>query len=507
MSVRPLSLVLSAFAILAVGGGLVWTNYSTSAGQGKLHVEAASPAPASLLLANATLSAPVPPAARQLPVSHAQVQLSFASVVKHVAPAVVNVYATTITRQSASPFFNDPLFGQLFGRGSPFARTHPRESQSLGSGVIIDPKGIIITNSHVVNGATDVKVALQDGREYDVKVLVNDPKTDLAVLKIKGAGDKTFPALKFADSDRLEVGDMVLAIGNPFGVGQTVTSGIVSALARTGVERSHYESFIQTDAAINPGNSGGALVDLNGNLVGINTALVSKSGGSIGIGFAIPANMARAVAEDGINGGKIVRPWFGARMQVVTPDIADSLGINPHQGAMITDVAANGPAAQAGLKSGDVILAIDGVPVAEPQAVDFRLATKPVGGTADFQYLRNGKKADTQVRLEAAPGAGVAPVAISGNTRFAGTKVSELTPALSQDMGLAFDAKGVVVTDIAPGSPADQMGLEKGDIITSLNGIDIKDVGTFKKLASTRPRGWQIVIQRNGQMIRSYIDG
>jgi serine protease Do len=445
---------------------------------------------------------------RQAPQSEAQIQLSFAPVVRQVAPAVVNVYATTITKQqSNSPFSNDPFFSQLFGGNNPMFQARPRESQSLGSGVIIDPAGVIVTNSHVVNGATDVKVAVQDGHQYNVDVLINDSKTDLAVLKIKDAGGRTFPALQFANSDNLQVGDLVLAIGNPFGVGQTVTNGIVSALARTGIESSDYEAFIQTDAAINPGNSGGALVNLQGQLVGINTAIFTRSGGSVGIGFAIPANMVRTVALAGQHGGKLVLPWLGARLQDVTPDIANSLNIDPPRGAIVSDVAPNSPAAQAGLKSGDVITAIDGVAVDEPQALNYRIATKPIGSTATLDLVRGGKRQQTNVKLEAAPGGSGDTATIGGDTRFAGATASTLTPALAQEMGLPFSAKGVVITDVAQDSPADRMGLRQGDIILNLNGTNIADVDTFKRIATAQVQGWQIVLQRQGQMIRSYIDG
>jgi S1-C subfamily serine protease len=306
----------------------------------------------------------------------------------------------------------------------------------------------------------------------------------------------------------LQVGDLVLAIGNPFGVGQTVTSGIVSALARTGVESSDYEAFIQTDAAINPGNSGGALVDLSGHLVGINTAIFTQSGGSVGIGFAIPANMARTVANAGENGGKLVFAWLGAQLQEVTPDIADSLKLESPRGAMITDVAAESPAAAAGLKSGDVITAIDGVEVDQPQGLNYRIATKPIGSETTLAYVRGGQAAETTLKLEAAPAGSTDDTAeITGNTRFDGTTASTLTPALAQQLSLPFSAKGVVVTSVKPGSPAEQMGLQQGDIILSLNGTKISDVATFKKVATSGSNGWQIVIQRGGQMIRSYIDG
>ena len=244
-----------------------------------------------------------PSAQRQLPQSEAQVQMSFAPLVKQVIPAVVNVYATKTEQGFKSPFAGDPFFSQLFGGG--LMRSRPQTSQSLGSGVIVDPKGVIVTNSHVVNGADEIHIALSGGREYPVKVLLDDTKSDLAVLEMQNTDGKTFPALSFGNSDDVEVGDLVLAIGNPFGVGQTVTSGIVSALARSGVETGNFDYFIQTDAAINPGNSGGALVDLNGHLIGINTAIFTRSGGSVGIGFAIPANMARSVAEAGEGGGQV----------------------------------------------------------------------------------------------------------------------------------------------------------------------------------------------------------
>jgi serine protease Do len=457
-------------------------------------------AAAPVLVADATASV------REVPKSEAEVQLSFAPVVKQVTPAVVNVYATKTEQGFESPFANDPFFSRLFG-GDMF-QSRPRTSQSLGSGVIVDPRGVIITNSHVVNGADDIRIALSGGREYPVKLLLDDPKSDLAVLQIDNPGGKVFPALSFADSDSLEVGDLVLAVGNPFGVGQTVTSGIVSALARTGVETGNFDYFIQTDAAINPGNSGGALVNLNGELVGINTAIFTRSGGSVGIGFAIPVNMARTVAEAGEKGGPIVRPWFGARLQEITTDIADSLNLDIPHGALIAEVAPDSPAARAGLKAGDAIVKIDGIDVDAPQGFDFRFATKELGTQSTLTYVRSGQTADVAVDVAAAPGTSAAQTAdISGNSRFAGTTVQLLTPALAQEMNLPFDSAGVVVSTVVPGSPADRMGLLKGDIIVSIDGQRINDVGTFKSLVSTRTDGWQIVLQRGGQTIQSYISG
>src|SRR6201997_952985 len=295
---------------------------------------------------------------RQVPASAGQLELSFAPVVKRVAPAVVNVYAARIVTNN-NPFLADPFFRQFFG-----AAPRERVERALGSGVIVEATGLVVTNYHVIEGASEVKVALADKREFAADVVLKDQRSDLAVLRIKDAKEK-FPTLEFADSDELQVGDVVLAIGDPFGVGQTVTHGIVSAVARTQVGISDYQFFIQTDAAINPGNSGGALVDVAGRLVGINSAIYSRSGGSQGIGFAIPANMVRVVVASARSGGTTVRrPWLGAKLQAVTPEIADSLGLRSPTGALVASVVSGSPAARAGLKSSDLIVAIEG------QAVD-----------------------------------------------------------------------------------------------------------------------------------------
>jgi serine protease Do len=444
------------------------------------------------------------PTTRVVPESKAELQLSFAPVVKAVTPSVVNVYATTVSEQTLSPFANDPFFRRFFG-GDLF-RSRPRESQSLGSGVIVDATGVILTNHHVIDGATDIRVSTSDGHEYAVELILDDPKTDLAVLRVKDPQRASFTAVTFADSDSLEVGDLVLAIGNPFGVGQTVTSGIVSALARTGVESDSYEFFIQTDAAINPGNSGGALVDIAGRLVGINTAIFTRSGGSIGIGFAIPSNMARVVAEAGLAGGKLVRPWFGARMQEVTADLADSLGLETPRGALITEVAPGSSAEKAGLRPGDVVLRVDGFAVQQPSAFDFRIATKAVGSSVEIGYFRAGEEAMATIALEAEPHAGEA-VAVDGNTRFRGATVETLSPASAQELGLPFDARGVIIRDVAPGSPAAQMGLRPGDIILSLNGQEVEDAEAFAQMADGRPEAWQIVLRRGGRVFRSVVSG
>jgi serine protease Do len=443
---------------------------------------------------------------RVVPPGEAETRLSFAPIVREVAPSVVNVYATTVRQASSSPFAGDPFFERFFG-GRGF-QSRPQQSQSLGSGVIIEASGVILTNSHVVEGATDIRIATADGREFPVDTVLDDPKTDLAVLRIRDPGGTSFPAIAFANSDGLEVGDLVLAIGNPFGVGQTVTSGIVSALARTGVESSNYEFFIQTDAAINPGNSGGALVDLDGRLVGINTAIFSRSGGSVGIGFAIPANMAKVVAEAGISGGTLVRPWFGARLQDVTSDIAAGLGLERVQGVILTELAPGGPADRAGFRAGDVITAVEGFAVGQPSAFDFRLATHPIGSTVAIDYVRRRQPGTIQLTLEGAPGIGPdASAVLTGNTRFAGVTVETMNPAIAQELGLAFNARGVVVRAVQPGSPGQRLGIETGDVILNLNGRDMTDAKTFEQFATARPDTWQITLQRGGRVFRSVVNG
>jgi serine protease Do len=276
-------------------------------------------------------------------------------------------------------------------------------------------------------------------------------------------------------------------------------------LARTGVESSNYEFFIQTDAAINPGNSGGALVDLNGRLIGINTAIFTRTGGSVGIGFAIPANMARVVAEAGIAGGAIVRPWFGAQLQEVTSDIAASLGLDRPRGALITEIAPGSPAERAGFRPGDVILSADGYAVDQPSAFDFRLATEAIGSRTEITYFRGGAEAEVSLTLEAPPAPETASIA--GNTRFAGATVETITAAVAQELGLGFNARGVVVRDVTAGSPADRMGLRTGDILLNLNGRDIVTAQDFRAIADARPEAWQIVLQRDGRVFRSYVSG
>src|SRR5467141_3528837 len=304
---------------------------------------------------------------RRVPASPADVKLSYAPIVQRVQPAVVNVYAAKMV-QNRNPLLDDPIFRRFFG----VPGQQPEQMQrSLGSGVLIDASGLVVTNNHVIEGADQVKVSLADKREFEAEIVLKDARSDLAVLRLKRQNER-FPALEFADPDALQVGDIVLAIGNPFAVGQTVTHGIVSAVARTQVGITDYQFFIQTDAAINPGNSGGALVDLSGRLVGINTAIFSRSGGSQGIGFAIPVNMVRGVISSAQGGSSVVRrPWLGAKLQAVTSEIAEGLSLKRPVGALVASVTPKSPAARAGLKTGDLVVAVDGQSVEDPNAFDY----------------------------------------------------------------------------------------------------------------------------------------
>ena len=438
---------------------------------------------------------------RQVPTSPAQVQLSYAPVVKRAAPAVVNVYAARVV-ENRNPFMNDPLFRQFFG-------AVPREQvlRSLGSGVIVDPSGLVVTNYHVIEGASEVKVALSDKREFDAEIVLKDEHSDLTVLRLKGANEK-FPVLDFANSDDLQVGDLVLAIGDPFGVGQTVTHGIVSALARTQVGISDYQFFIQTDAAINPGNSGGALVDVNGRLVGINSAIYSRSGGSQGIGFAIPANMVRVVVTSAEGGsGLVKRPWLGAKLQEVTPEIAESLGLKRPSGALVANVAADGPAAKAGIKTGDLIVTVDGVEVEDPNAFDYRFATKPLGGTAKVGLVRKGKEIVASVALQSLPDTPRNEVQIKGQSPFLGATVANLSPALADELRLDPQTEGVVITAVADGSAAQSVGFQKGDIVVTVNNQKIVKSADLERVTNAASRQWRVTIQRGGQQISVTFSG
>lgn len=444
--------------------------------------------------------------AAQAPSSAAQIRLSFAPLVKKAAPAVVNVYAQRIEKAARrNPLFDDPVFRRFFGDG---ARPGDPTAQSLGSGVIVDKSGLIVTNHHVIDGMTDVKVALSDRREFPAEILLRDPRSDLAILRIK-SDEKNFPVLELGDSDAIEVGDIALAIGDPFGVGQTVTQGIVSAVARTQIGISDYGFFIQTDAAINPGNSGGALVDVDGRLIGINSAIFSQSGGSVGIGFAIPVNMVKVVVANAKEGAhEVHRPWLGATLQNLNRDLADSLGMSRPAGALVAEIDPRGPAAEAGLKRGDVIVAVDGKPVEDLGAVGYRLGARLLGGAVTISALRDGKPQTLSLRLVAAPEKPPRDMLrIGGASPFAGATVVNLSPATIEEFSVLSADQGVAVVAVAENSPAAMLGLQKGDVALTLNGEKISSTRDLERLAAGHPYVWRMQIKRGDQVFSSVVGG
>ena len=445
--------------------------------------------------AAAKLGAPTPGLAapnRAPPPDFATMKMSFAPIVKRAAPAVVNVFSTRVVRQQVDPFWQ--MFG---GMGMP----QNRVEGSLGSGVIVRADGLIVTNNHVVEGGQQLNVVLADRREFPAKVVLADPRSDLAVLKIETKGER-LPILPIADRDEVQVGDLVLAIGDPFGVGQTVTNGIVSALARTDVGASDFSFFIQTDASINPGNSGGPLVDMDGNLIGINTLIYSRTGSSAGIGFAIPAAMVRRVVETALGGGRSVsRPWLGARTQSLTPEMARSLGLDRPAGALVAEVYAGGPAAHAGLKQGDLITAVDGQPVADEGVLNYRIATHKPGETVALTVKAGKSEQTVQLRLESPPGAASRDdKVLAGREPLQGATVVTLSPAVADEYGLDPGASGVIIVKLEDGFAVRQ-GFQPGDIIRQVNGRAITSTAVLAEALTGAQRGWRIVIDRKGQRI------
>ncbi len=469
------------------------------------HAQDAAPAPGlkdvlrGLLDGMEEPATPAAPAGRRLPFGRAEIELSYAPLVRDTAPAVVNVYASSAAK-ARSPFDGDPFFEQFFGGQAP-----PRAKSALGSGVLVDPSGFIVTNFHVIEDADEVKVATADGREFESKVLLKDETLDLAVLKVES--DTPFPVIAIGNSDALQVGDLVLAMGNPFGVGQTTTSGIVSALARSHIGVSDFGFFIQTDAAINPGNSGGALINMTGQLIGINTAIYSRSGGSIGIGFAIPSNIVRAVVKSAQAGRDYFeRPYIGATFEAVTAPIAESLGMAKPTGALASAVTPGAPADQAGLEAGDVVLAMNGIAIEHVDALGYRLSTQDIGATASLKVLSGGAEKTIDVVLERAPDvAGGEPVLITGDSPFAGAKVARLSPALAQRLGMKVDAGGVAVIGIDGDSPAAGFGFLPRDIVREVNGEAVASAQQLEQIAAGRTRWWRFTIERDGQLLRQML--
>ena len=449
-----------------------------------------------ILFCASPLAAQTDAADARVPASQAEISLSFAPVVKSTAPAVVNIYASRVVEERLSPFAGDPFFDQFFNG---FGQSQPRVQNSLGSGVIVSSDGIVVSNYHVVGQATEIRVVLNDRREYAAELILGDEESDLAILRLQDAAD--LPALEFRNSDEVEVGDLVLAIGNPFGVGQTVSSGIVSGLARSSVELGR-GYFIQTDAAINPGNSGGALVDMQGRLVGINTAILTRSGGSNGIGFAIPSNLVETVVAQAQGGAtRFARPWAGVQGQAMDAGLAAALNLSRPDGVLLSDLHPESPFAKAGLRAGDVVLSVGGAPTNTPQEMIFRLSALGVGSTAEVTYLGEDGMATVDVALIAPPEVPArAPLTVEGPVALRGLTVARINPAVVAELGLPMDAAGVVVTGVM--DLAAQIGLRGGDILLAINGRAIGTPQDVADAALDETRRWAIDVNRGGQIVR-----
>lgn len=447
-------------------------------------------------------SGPASAQQRVLPENSDQVMLSFAPVVKQAAPAVVNIFAKRkVAQQRRMPsLLDDPFFKRFFGENFGDEKRRQREQSSLGSGVIVGAEGFIVTNEHVVKGASEIKVVLADRREFEAELVLADERTDLAVLRVDPEGEE-LPTIELRNSDNVEVGDLVLALGNPFGVGQTVTSGIVSALARTQVGITDFSFFIQTDAAINPGNSGGALVTMDGGLIGINTAIYSRSGGSVGIGFAIPANMVRTVVDSARNGKALVRAWAGLAGQNLTSELAEGLRLERPGGVVISDIYEGGPADRAGISAGDVIVAVNDQPVNDLQSLRYRVATGSLGGSLDVDILRRGELVPTALPLEAPPE--VPPrneLRLLGHHPLGGAFVASLSPALAEELDMPDNWAGVVITRVQRGTPAHRVGFRANDVIISINGESYRRSDQLSDALDRTSGRWQITFKRDGKI-------
>ncbi len=433
----------------------------------------------------------------------------FAPVVKKVLPAVVNISSSKMTKVSTEFFGqlpDDPMFRQFFGNGSNHGFTIPRQApeqreEGLGSGIIMSPDGYILTNNHVVDGASDVRVTLADKREFKAKIVGTDPKSDIAVLKIDAT---SLPCITVGDSSKVQVGDYALAVGDPFGVGQTVTMGIVSATGRSHLGIEDYEDFIQTDAPINPGNSGGALVNDRGELIGVNTAIIAHgSEGNQGIGFAIPVNMARNVMEQIVEHGKVTRGYLGIVPQDVTPAISKAFNDTNASGALVGDVSANSPAQKGGLQRGDIITAVDGKPVADANDLRMKISTMAPGSDANLQVLRNGAQRQIAVKLGELPGTETAANlpgngSSSSSSSLSGVSVENLNASSAHDLGLPANTQGVVVTKVSPSSAAAEAGLRQGDVIQEVNHKPVKNTSDFEQAMRSSNSEPLLLVNRNG---------
>lgn len=448
-------------------------------------------------------------AQQPVPQSREQVMLSFAPLVKQAGPAVVNIFTrkSVRSRGPVSPLFNDPFFRRFFGDALDRAQPRERVENSLGSGVIVRPDGLIVTNFHVIEGADSITVVLSDRREFEAEILREDERTDLAILKID-TGSEALPYIELSDSDDLSVGDLVLAIGNPFGVGQTVTSGIVSGLARTQVGISDFNFFIQTDAAINPGNSGGALLRMDGTLAGINTAIFSRSGGSQGIGFAVPANMVRTVIAGAAAGSALRRAWLGAQFSTVTADIAEAIGLERPEGVILSEIHPHGPARRIGLKSGDIITAVNQQPVFDTEALRFRIATGVVGEEAILTVRRPRQQFEVSLVLEHPPEVPARDESqLRGRHPFSGATVANLSPAVAEEMGRDHFETGVVIRATAAGSPANRLNFRVGDVVVSVNERKVETVAQIREIVAVASPQWVITVRREGRLFSLTVSG
>jgi len=427
---------------------------------------------------------------RVVPGDSMSMKASFAPVVRTAAPAVVNVSARGVQR------VQDP-FWSMFGQG-------PRAQQvgSVGSGVIVRDTGVVVTNYHVINGMQQIKVVLNDRREFEARVVLADERSDIAVLQLEGVNER-LPTLNIDDREEQQIGDLVLAIGNPFGVGQTVTNGIISALNRTDTGISDSGSFIQTDAAINPGNSGGALVDMDGDLIGINTAIFSRSGSSSGVGFAVPAAAVRRVVDSAVGGATaVVRPWLGVKGEAVSADVARSLGLDRPQGLVVTEVYAGGPGDRAGLQTGDVITAVDGAEINDQGGLNYRVGTREPNETVRVSVLRDGRAQTLNARVQPLPGnADLTDATVIRSGALSGAQVLALNPALADSLGGDPFASGVIIGQVQRGAYAQRIGLQGGDIILSVNGRAVTSVEQLNNVG----RGSELTINRRGQRISGRI--
>ncbi len=445
------------------------------------------------------LASPPPAAAqpsgdRVVPQDLSEVHLSFAPVVRAAAPAVVNIYARRIVADRRAPRLSEhPFFQEFFGQ-----RRRQRVQNSLGSGVIVQDNGLIVTNQHVVEGADEIVAVLRDGRELGAEVIYADRGSDIAILRAQDA-PRDLTALQFGDSDSLAVGDVVLAIGNPFGVGQTTTLGIVSATSRAIGGRGQTDIYIQTDAAINPGNSGGALVTLDGKLIGINTAIFSQSGGNQGIGFAVPSNLVRTFVEN-LENGRVRRPWLGLTAQPVTGEMAGSLGLKRATGVLVESLVDGAPAEAAGLNSGDVVLGVDGHEVGNLAALRYRLATRAEADTLTLTVLKNGQRRRVDVPVRIAPNEPpAAPRRLGGRQPLAGARVANLNPMMLVEHGLNRAPGQVLVLEVAAGSHAANVGVEPGDVLTAINGRSIETVRDLQRVIDRTALPWRLGLVRDGQ--------